>query len=215
MRYKLVIFDMDGTILNTLEDLANSLNYALVRSGFAERTISEVRSFVGNGIRKLIERGVPRGTSNELIEKVLADFTEHYKLHCSDNTRPYDGIIELLTELKKQGLLIAVVSNKADYAVQLLCEEYFPHLFNAAVGEKNGVRKKPAPDSVNEVLRQLKVQKCEAVYIGDSEVDIETARNAELECISVDWGFREHDYLVQKGAEKIITSPQEVMKWMI
>lgn len=211
MKYKLVIFDMDGTILNTLEDLANSLNYALEKSGFPKRNLSEVRSFVGNGIQKLVERGVPTGSSEVEIERVLDNFTKHYKVHCSDNTRPYEGITNLLIELKDKNYLIAVVSNKADYAVQALCNKYFPQLFDAVVGEKTSVRKKPAPDTVNYVLNQLKINQTDAIYIGDSEVDIETAKNADMNCISVDWGFRVHEDLIKAGATKIVSRPIDIM----
>lgn len=212
MRYKLAVFDLDGTILNTLDDLADSLNYALKNSGFPERSIDEVRYFVGNGIRKLIERGVPAGTDTAAIDKVHSDFTVHYKAHCSDKTRPYDGITELLDSLRKSGCLTAVVSNKADYGVQELCAGYFPGMFDFAVGEREGIRKKPAPDSVNEALRKLGVSNKEAVYIGDSDVDIETAKNAEMDCIGVEWGFRGREFLEAHGAEVIAAKTEDIEK---
>lgn len=212
MKYKLIIFDMDGTTLDTLEDLANSLNFALKNSGFPQRGLSEVRSFVGNGIRRLVERGVPMGTSTDITEGVLADFTKHYKAHCSDNTKPYIGIIDLLITLKEKGYQTAVVSNKADDAVQTLCMEHFPNLFDAIAGEKQGVRKKPAPDTVNNVLEQLNTDREDAIYIGDSEVDIETAENAGMECISVDWGFRDREELIRDGAKKIASRPIDILK---
>lgn len=211
MKYKLAIFDLDGTLLDTLQDLANSLNYALKNIGFPQRSIEEVRRFVGNGIRKLIERGVPAGTSEEETERVLADFMEHYKAHCSDSTKPYDGICELLAALKEKGYLTAVVSNKADAAVKILCEKYFPGKFDAVVGERQCVRKKPAPDTVNSVLAQLGIDREDAVYIGDSEVDVETAKNAGMDCVSADWGFRSRAELTQAGAAKIISCPTEIL----
>ena len=215
MLCELAIFDLDGTILNTLEDLADSLNAALKAYGFPERTLEEVRCFVGNGIRRLIERGVPAGTPEEEIVRVHERFTAHYKVHCADKTRPYPGINDLLKNLRQAGCRTAVVSNKADYAVQELCEQYFPGVFDAAVGERAGILKKPAPDSVNEVLRRLNVTKENAVYIGDSEVDIATARNAQMRSILVDWGFRDRSFLVEQGAETIVSSPEEIERLLM
>lgn len=209
--YKLAIFDMDGTILDTLEDLKDSVNYALCECGYPERTYDEVRSFVGNGIRKLIERAVPSGTALENIDKVHNIFTEHYKVHCADKTKAYDGIKPLISELRRNGIKTAVVSNKADYGVQELCKEYFDGLFDYAVGEREGIRRKPAPDSVNEALRVLGYNKSEAVYIGDSDVDFETAINAELPCISVLWGFRDEDFLRSIGAKTFVSKPSEIL----
>ena len=209
--YKLIIFDLDGTILNTLEDLADSTNYALVMNGFSERTMEEVRTFVGNGIGKLIERAVPAGTDAEVVNKVLADFTEYYGKHCADKTRPYDGILELINILRERGYQTAVVSNKADFAVQELCEQYFPGLFDFVVGERKEIRRKPAPDSVLEVLERLHVEKEDALYIGDSEVDVQTAENAGIRQISVEWGFRARDVLLSCGAEHIVMKPEEIL----
>lgn len=210
MKYKLAIFDMDGTILNTLDDLADSTNYALRGNGLPERTIEEVRRFVGNGIRKLIERAVPAGTEVSQIDRVHESFTAYYKVHCADRTRPYEGIIELVRDLRAAGCMTAVVSNKADYGVQTLCRDYFPGLFDMAVGEREGIRKKPSPDSVNEVLEKLSVARADAVYIGDSDVDIETAKNAGLDCISVEWGFRDREFLIEHGAGKLVREPREI-----
>ena len=209
--YKLIIFDLDGTILNTLEDLADSTNYALVMNGFSERTMEEVRTFVGNGIGKLIERAVPAGTGAEVVNKVLADFTEYYGKHCADKTRPYDGIPELINVLRERGYQTAVVSNKADFAVQELCEQYFSGLFDFVVGERKEIRRKPAPDSVLEVLERLHVEKEDALYIGDSEVDVQTAENAGIHQISVEWGFRTRDVLLSCGAEHIVMKPEEIL----
>lgn len=208
--YKLAVFDMDGTILDTLEDLKDSTNFALEKCGYPMRSYDEVRRFVGNGIRKLIERAVPKGLTVEQIDRVHEVFTEHYKVHCADKTKAYDGIKPLLEKLRASGVKTAVVSNKADYGVQELCREYFDGLFDYAVGEREGIRRKPAPDAVNEALRVLGIDKSEAVYIGDSDVDFETAKNAELPCISVLWGFRDEEFLREKGATLFVRDPAEI-----
>lgn len=212
MKYNLVIFDMDGTILNTLEDLTDSVNYALSNSGYPKRTITEIKSFVGNGIRKLIDRAVPDGTAPEDADRVYNTFTGYYKIHCADKTKPYEGIPKLLESLRNSGCKTAVVSNKADYAVQELCRQYFDNMFDTAIGDRKGIQKKPAPDSVYEVLLRLDVKKEKAVYIGDSDVDIETALNAGMDCIIADWGFREREFLISKGAQTIVSSPEEILK---
>lgn len=212
MKYMIAIFDLDGTILNTLEDLADSTNYALKTYGYPERTMDEVRQFVGNGIRKLMERAVPEGTPVEEIDRVHETFTAHYKVHCADKTRPYDGIMELLQNLKKDGCKLAVVSNKADYGVQELCKQYFDGVFDFAVGEREGIRKKPAPDSVNEVLKTLGCSRDRAVYIGDSDVDIQTAANAQMDHIIVEWGFRDIPFLISKGAKVLVEKPEEILE---
>lgn len=211
MRYKLAVFDMDGTILNTLEDLADSTNYALEANGLPKRTIDEVRRFVGNGIRLLIERAVPADSKPELVDKVFETFKKYYKTHCAVKTRPYDGIKEVLVSLRKAGCLTAVVSNKADFAVQDLCKDYFEGLFDFAVGEREGIKKKPAPDSVYEVLSKLKTKKEDAVYIGDSDVDFATSVNAGMDVIMVGWGFRDEEFLREKGAKRIIKQPSEIL----
>ena len=205
MKHSLAIFDLDGTILYTLVDLKNSMNFTLKKFGFPERTLDEVRRFVGNGIRNLIIRAAPKGTDEKTIDEMFEVFNEHYAVHCNDNTKSYDGIDELLKKLKEQKVKTAVVSNKADYAVQTLVKKYFDGLFDYAVGEKQGVRKKPCPDSVNEVLRVLDTPKEAAVYIGDSEVDVATAKNAQMDCIAVDWGFRDRDVLINSGATLLVS----------
>lgn len=205
MKHSLAIFDLDGTILYTLVDLKNSMNFTLKKFGFPERTLDEVRRFVGNGIKNLIIRAAPKGTDEKTIDGMFEVFNEHYAVHCNDNTKSYDGIDELLKKLKEQKVKTAVVSNKADYAVQTLVKKYFDGLFDYAVGEKQGVRKKPCPDSVNEVLRVLDTPKEAAVYIGDSEVDVATAKNAQMDCIAVDWGFRDREVLINSGATLIVS----------
>lgn len=210
MAYKLAIFDLDGTILDTLEDLADATNFALREHGYPERTIEEVRRFVGNGIRRLIERAVPGELTTEEIDGVHNTFSAYYQQHCEDKTRPYEGILQLLERLRAAGCLTAVVSNKADTAVQPLCRHYYKGLFDYAVGERAGVRRKPAPDSVQEVLRHLRVDPADAVYIGDSEVDIQTAANAGLDSIIVTWGFRERTFLESQGGRRFVDRPEEI-----
>lgn len=210
MHYQLAIFDLDGTILDTLGDLAASGNYALRSCGLPERTTDEVRQFVGNGIRRYIEQAVPEGSSPETVDAVIAAFNRHYAAHSAEQTAPYPGIRAMLQALRHAGMRTAVVSNKPDYAVQPLCDRYFPGLFDAAVGEKKDVRRKPAPDAVEAVLRELGIPKEDAVYIGDSDVDIATARNAGMPCISVSWGFRTETFLRENEAAVIVDTAEEL-----
>lgn len=215
MKYKLAIFDLDGTILDTLEDLADSLNYALKEAGYPERTLEEVRCFVGNGMLMLVKRALPADADEEVAQSVLAGLKAHYKIHCADKTKPYEGILKLLQVLKDAGYKLAVVSNKADYAVQILCEQYFKDIFDLTVGEREGVCKKPAPDAVNAVLGALQVPRENAVYIGDSEVDIKTAQNADMDSVLVSWGFREAAFLRQQGAKTLVNSTQELQNQLL
>lgn len=215
MNYKLAIFDLDGTILDTLQDLTNSVNYALKKSGYPERTVEEVRNFVGNGILRLIKLAVPSGTTEKDTEVVFNDFKLHYKQNSNVFTKPYNGITEVIKKIRSNGIKTAVVSNKADFAVQDLCKEYFPNLFDYAVGEKEGVLKKPAPDSVNTVLKTLGFKKTEAVYIGDSDVDIATAENANLDCITVTWGFRDEKFLKEVGGTVFAHNPEELLSFIL
>ncbi|MCR5272721.1 MAG: HAD family hydrolase [Lachnospiraceae bacterium] len=210
MKYKLAIFDMDGTILNTIDDLADSLNVVLKEYDMPTHTVEEVKNFVGNGIHKLIERAVPKGSDNETIERVFDSYNRYYKEHCAVKTKPYDGIKETIIELKEAGVITAVVSNKADYGVQSLCEDYFDGLFDFALGEKEGVRRKPCPDSVNAVMEKFKTEKKDTVYIGDSEVDFETSRNANVDVIMVAWGFRDEKTIRDLGAKTIVHKPVEI-----
>ncbi len=212
MKYALAVFDLDGTILDTLDDLADSTNAVLERYHLPCRSRDEVRQFVGNGIHKLIERAVQPETDVETVEKIYLDFLPWYRTHCAVKTRPYAGIPELLRHLQEMGMKTAVVSNKADPTVQTLCEQYFPGLFHAAYGERPGIARKPSPDAVLEVLHDLRISKEQAVYIGDSDVDIHTAQNADLDVISVDWGFRDREFLLKNGAGVIASNVQELMK---
>ena len=218
--YQVCIFDLDGTLLDTLGDLAASTNYALRMHGMPEHSVDDVRRFVGNGVRKLMERAVPDGVDNPDFEAAFATFREHYMEHSLDTTRPYDGIPEMLTALRKRGCRLAVVSNKMMAATQELCRYFFPDTIEVAIGENEaqGIRKKPAPDTVYEALRTLGVpllsesmDYLSAVYVGDSDVDIQTAANAGLPCISVLWGFRDRDFLIQHGAKTLISAPSELV----
>ena len=215
MKYQLAIFDLDGTVLDTLEDLAGSTNYALSTNGCPRRTVDAVRRFVGNGIRNLILRAVPGGAEPDTVERVFHDFQAHYREHSADRTRPYPGIPELLQELRQAGMKTAVVSNKADFAVQDLCRKYFPGMFDFAVGEREGIARKPAPDSVYEVLSVLGVAREDAVYIGDSEVDVALFQNAEMDGSAVTWGFREKEILLERGAKTFAGSCEELKQLLI
>lgn len=215
MAVKLAVFDMDGTILDTLGDLCDSLNYVLAKQGYPVRTLDEVRSFVGNGIAKLIERAVPCDCTKEQTLTVYEEFIPYYREHCAEKTKPYDGIVKLLSDLKQNGIWLAVVSNKADAAVQDLCKQYFEGLFDIAVGECPGMEKKPAPDAVNLVLDKLHISREEAVYIGDSEVDIATAVNSGLQLCVVDWGFRDVDFLKAHGAKRIFSDTESLKEYLI
>lgn len=212
---KCLIFDLDGTLLNTLTDLCNSTNYALHEFGMPERTLEEVRCFVGNGVAVLIQRAVPTETDESTTQQVLQVFRQHYLLHSFDTTNPYNGILDMLAECRCRGFRTAIVSNKLDAAVQQLAQHFFPNLIDAAVGEQQPlVRRKPYPDMVNLALERLHCSPVEAIYIGDSETDILTARNAGLPCLSVTWGFRTRAELLKAGASILIDSPEEVLRYV-
>jgi phosphoglycolate phosphatase len=211
MNYDTYIFDLDGTLLNTLQDLAASTNYALRSSAMPERSIEEVRRFVGNGVKKLMERAIPDGLENPKFEETYETFRQHYLIHNLDTTQPYPGIMEMLQELKSRGKNLAVVSNKFYAATQELCQHFFGAYVSVAIGEKETIRKKPAPDTVMEALKQLDTTKNNAVYIGDSDVDIQTAMNSGMPCISVLWGFRDKKFLLEHGATTFIASPKELL----
>jgi phosphoglycolate phosphatase len=213
VKYSTYIFDLDGTLLDTLADLAAAVNYALRQHGMPEHTIDDVRRFVGNGVRKLMERAIPDGEKNPDFEATFATFREYYMHHSLDTTRPYPGIIETLEALKAKGCRLAVVSNKMMAATKELCQHFFAETIEVAIGENEaaGIRKKPAPDTVFEALRQLGEEKDSAVYVGDSDVDLETANNSGLPCISVLWGFRDRDFLIQHGAKTFISAPSELL----
>ena len=207
-----VVFDLDGTLLDTLEDLAAATNWALRQNGMPERTLDEVRQFVGNGVRQLMVRAVPDGEANPLFEHTFADFKRYYVVHCQDKTCLYDGIPEMLTTLKAHGLKLAIVSNKLQAGVDELYERYFRETVSVAVGERPGMQRKPAPDMVQLALRELGVTAKEAVYVGDSDVDLQTATNSGLPCISVLWGFRDRDFLLAHGATQLAATPADVVQ---
>lgn len=207
-----VIFDLDGTLLDTLGDLTDSVNFALEKYGFPTRTIEEVRSFVGNGLRNLMVQAAEGGEETPLFEEMFVFFKEYYRTHCNIKTAPYEGILELMKELKDRGIKMAIVSNKFDAGVKALDEKFFSEFTDVAVGEREGIRRKPAPDSLKEVLRQLRIKKEHALYVGDSDVDIQTAENAGIRCVSVSWGFREESFLIRNGAGVIIDHPLELLE---
>lgn len=203
---KTVIFDLDGTLLNTLEDLKEATNFALSKYNYPTRTLEEVRCFVGNGVRKLIERAVPENCQN--VEECLSVFKKNYSEIMYNHTAPYDGILKILSNLKSDGIKIGVVSNKFDSAVKELCKKYFADLIDIAIGQADDVPKKPAPDGVFKAMRELGADKLSTIYVGDSDVDVATAKNANLPCIGVTWGFRDREYL--KGANFIIDNPNDI-----
>ncbi len=211
---KIIIFDLDGTLLNTIDDLADGVNHSLEKFGYPPRTVAEVTNFVGNGIGNLIARALPGGKDNPDYERVFGEFRAFYSENCAVKTKPYEGVPELLAELKARGVARAIVSNKNDRAVRSLSEKYFAGTVETAVGEREGVKRKPAPDSVLEVLRLSGFERKDALYVGDSEVDILTAENAGLDLVSVDWGFRPREVLNQNGAETIISRPKDLLKYI-
>ena len=213
MMYETYIFDLDGTLLDTLGDLAASVNFALRTHGMPEHSIDDVQRFVGNGVRRLMERAVPDGANNPHFAAAFATFRKYYMHHSLDTTRPYEGIPETLATLRERGCRLAVVSNKMRKATEELCRHFFPDTIEMAIGEDEatGIRKKPAPDTVFAALNSLHLTKESAVYVGDSDVDIETACNAGIPCISVLWGFRDKDFLLQHGAKTFISAPQELL----
>ena len=215
--YQTAVFDLDGTLLDSLEDLHLSTNAALAAHGLPARSLEEVRRFVGNGIRKLVERAVPAGTGAAEQEAVYEDFCAHYAAHCEDHTGPYPGILELLARLRAAGVRLAVVSNKGDFAVQELVARQFPGAFDAILGENEaaGIRKKPAPDMVEAALARMGADRDGMVYIGDSEVDVQTAASVGCPCISCTWGFRSVDDLLAAGATTFVNTPAELERVLL
>ena len=209
---KAVIFDLDGTLLDTLIDLKNAVNAALAEFGMPTRTLEEVRWFVGNGIRRLMELSVPGGEEHPQFEEVFAFFQDYYKEHCKERTAPYKGVLDLMKELSERGFKLAIVSNKIDSAVKELNEELFAEYTQVAIGEMPGVARKPAADMVNKALELLGVEKEHAIYVGDSDVDLMTAKNSGLECVAVTWGFRDAEFLKEHGAKILIDHPQELLE---
>lgn len=210
-KYDTVIFDLDGTLLNTLEDLADAVNFVMRSNGYEERTLEEVRHFVGNGIRRLMEQAVPESVVGEEFEKVFEEFRSFYTEHCQIKTRAYDGITELLENLKQKGYAMAIVSNKNHAAVCELNRIYFKAYIETAIGQKEGIRKKPAPDTVLQALKELGKDRDTAIYVGDSEVDFMTAQNAGMDCVLVTWGFRTPKELNGFYPKAFIEKPKELV----
>lgn len=212
---KNIIWDLDGTLTYTLQDLCNSVNHALRTHNMPERTLDEVRSFVGNGVRRLMELAVPNGAANPQFDTCFAEFKSHYKLHCKDNTTLYPGIAEALTTLHAHGIRMAIVSNKLQAGVTELYDQWFRDTIDVAIGERPELNRKPAPDMVHLAMQQLGCSPSHTVYIGDSEVDVATAHNSGLPCISVLWGFRDKDLLLQHGATTFATTPNDIVKMVL
>ena len=211
-RYDTVIFDLDGTLLNTLEDLADAVNAVMRANAYPERTLDEVRRFVGNGIRRLVEQAVPEGVCGEIFERVFEEFRTYYTEHCQIKTRAYNGVMELLEALKEKGYAMAIVSNKNHAAVCELNDIYFKKDISVAIGQKDGIRKKPAPDTVFQALKELGVSGERAVYVGDSEVDFMTAENSCMDCVLVSWGFRTKEELADCTPKAMIDRPEELLQ---
>ena len=209
-KFDTCIFDLDGTLTDTLEDLKNSVNYAMRAIGCPERTADEVRRFVGNGVYKLIERSIDKKASEADFQKALDAFKEHYMLHLNDNTAPYSGISELLEQLNAMNVKCAVVSNKDDDAVKSIVKGFFGNLISFSQGRKDSVPPKPSPQAVFEIMKKLGSEKEKTVYVGDSDVDVETAHNAGLKCIGVTWGFRDRELLIKSGADYMADCPREI-----
>lgn len=208
--YDFYIFDLDGTLLNTLDDLTSAVNATLAHFGYPIRTKDEVCSFIGNGVKELLIRAFGQELKN--YDEILDFYYGYYSKHSADKTKPYDGILELLRRLKSQGKTLAIVSNKGDKATKALAKQYFEGLIDVALGENEakGIRKKPAPDSVELALKQVAISRGKTVYIGDSDVDIQTAKNAGLPCISVTWGFRDEQFLREHGGTRFVHTPSEI-----
>lgn len=214
-RYDTVIFDLDGTLLNTLDDLANSINHALKTMGFPERTIDEVRRFVGCGAKELARRASPQGSSEDTIEQVLAHFRAHYSTHSTVFTAPYPGIFDMMDALKAAGIQQGVVSNKPDDQVKSLCREHFSSYVTLAAGDREGVSRKPEPDAVWLAMDEMGAVPSRTLYVGDSDVDVITARNARVDCAAVTWGFRSAEELKAAGAVYLFDSAKELADWIL
>ena len=216
MNKKAVIFDLDGTLLNTLEDLTDSTNFALKSFNYPNKSIDEIKKFVGNGVSKLIERAIPDGLNNPHYEECISIFKSHYKENMFNKTQPYEGSINMLKKIKSLNIKIAVASNKFDIAVKELCAIYFKDLIDLCAGEneKEGIRKKPSPETILRILKIFDLNPSDAIYVGDSEVDIQTADNSNMECISVLWGFKSKEFLLNNGAKILIAKPDDIFKYL-
>lgn len=215
MKYSLAVFDMDGTILNTIDDLGGCCNVILEKHGYPTHTIEEYKYFVGNGIPKLIERALPAGTVPEIHKKILAEYIEYYSLHSADKTAPYDGIVECIKKLRAAGVKVAVNTNKVQAAAEVLCKKYFPGCFDIIAGFKDGIPPKPAPDGINAILKSEKIERENACYIGDSDVDFLCGKNSGLDFVGVDWGFRGEKFLREHGAKTVVKTADELFNVLI
>lgn len=211
MKYNTVIFDLDGTLLNTLDDLRDSLNDVLLQKGYTTKTIEEVKRFVGNGVRNLVRRSVPEECSEEEVTYILEEFKDNYKNNMQNKTRPYNGIMELLLDLNRFNYKIAIVSNKYDTAVKELSKTYFGNLIPVAIGETAEIKRKPSPDSIYVAVKELGSELNRTIFVGDSETDVQTAKNAGIPCIGVTWGFRSREVLREEGADFLIDTPRELL----
>ncbi len=209
--YKAVIFDLDGTLLDTLTDLASSVNFALRQCGYPERTVDEVRRFIGNGVVKLMHRATPDGIDEEAFEKCFNTFRSHYLENMKATTKPFDGINELLEELEIRKIKTAVVSNKLHSGVVGLCDDFFGGKLTCAFGVENENERKPSPANVFKAFKELELEAKDCIYVGDSEVDVQTATNSGLPCIGVTWGFRDEEELRRSGAKFIVNEPREIL----
>ena len=214
MRYSAIIFDLDGTLLNTIDDLRNCANHALSTHGFPTKTVEQMKAYVGRGIRYMMSCTLPDGEANPKFEEVFATFCEYYAIHCADLTAPYEGIGEMLSTLKAAGCKMAIVTNKVQSAAEELVREMFPDI-SLVVGDSPLVQKKPAPDGVWYALDQLGVSREDAAYVGDSDIDFATAQNACLPCLSVLWGFRTKEQLLACGADTFFSTPEELTKYIL
>ena len=212
MAIKTIIFDLDGTLLYSLEDLKDSVNFVMKKHGFREYTIDEVREAIGNGVRLLMERILPKDIDKNLFEECLSEFKENYSKNMYNKTKPYDGVLDMLKALREEGYKIAVLSNKFDSAVKELSSKYFGELVDLAVGQKEGVKEKPSPLGIQEIAKELDTDVETCIMVGDSEVDIQTANNAGIDCISVTWGYKNIDFLYDNGATKLVYAPKDILE---
>ncbi len=210
-----IIFDLDGTLLYTLEDLKDSVNFALKKYNYDPISLEQTKKFVGNGVRKLIERAIPDGEQNINFEECLKTFKTDYSENMCNKTKPYDGVLKVLEKIKNMGIKTAVVSNKFDSAAKELCKRYFGNLIDIVVGQSDSIPQKPSPESILKVIKYFGYDAENCIYVGDSEVDIQTAKNASIPCISVIWGYREKDTLEKAGAKTIINKPEEILGLLV
>lgn len=212
MKYRAIIWDLDGTLLNTIDDLKDSVNFALTTFHFRERSLEEVKASVGNGVERLLSLSLPKGEDTPKFKEILETFKTYYSQNSAVKTKPYKDILGTITQIKKLGIKQAVVSNKFDNAVKELCPKYFGNIFTACIGETSNIRRKPAPDMLLKASAILKINKEEILFVGDSEVDFKTAQNANIPCVSALWGFRTKEELLKYGAKTFASNPKDVLR---